>query len=75
MKKTYLIIIFFTFCSITKSQYDQTIVTTPTGYSVDALLFTGIDFDDDEIVTQNYNWTVGYNCVILANSTNYYNCH
>ncbi|OGS40252.1 MAG: hypothetical protein A3K77_03805 [Euryarchaeota archaeon RBG_13_31_8] len=56
-------------------QYQSTTVQTPRGVNVDALRFVGEDFDSDEIEYWNDWWTNGYNCRILANSTNYYNCH
>ncbi len=59
----------------TLGQYQPTTVQTPTGVSVDALIFTGTDFDADDIDTWNWYWTYGYNCRILENSTQRYNCH
>jgi hypothetical protein len=57
------------------AQYQSVNIQTPRGVSVAALKFTGTDFSDSEIDYWNYYWTNGYNCRILANSTNYFNCH
>ena len=56
-------------------QYQSTTVQTPRGITVNALRFTGTDFDEDDIEYWNNSATNTYNCRILANSTNYYNCH
>lgn len=56
-------------------QYQNVTIQTPTGVNVDALRFTGTDFTAPEIIAANNYWTNGYNCRILANSTQYYNCH
>jgi len=75
MKNILIAIILLTFSLYVEGQYQTTTVKTPTGVTADAYKFTGTDFTPDEIVTQNHNWTVGYNCEIIANSTLYYNCH
>ncbi len=59
-------------------EYNETTVSTPTGVTIEAWLFNEDDYDDFDaptIAAQNYAWTYGYNCRILANSTKYYNCH
>ena len=51
---------------------------TPTGVDVNALQFkywVYDDFSEPEQAAEDYDWTVGYNCEIIENSTKYYNCH
>ncbi len=75
MKNIFLIIILFIFVSPLNGQYQDLIIQTPRGVTVDARRFIGTDYSEPEIEYWNYYWTNGYNCRILANSTNYYNCH
>jgi hypothetical protein len=59
-------------------EYQTTTVKTPTGINVDALQFKYWlydDFDEDRIADENNDWTEGYNCEIIENSTKFYNCH
>ncbi len=77
MKNAFIIttiILFFKIIPL-NGQYQSAVIQTPRGLSVDALRFIGTDFTVPEITYWNYYWTNGYNCRILANSTNYYNCH
>lgn len=76
MKVVFIItpILFFIVLPL-NGQYQSVAIQTPSGVSVDALRFTGTDFSAPDIAYWNYSWTYGYNCRILANSTNYYNCH
>lgn len=77
MKKLVIIIgVITSICILPlNGQYQSVVVQTPRNVSVDALRFIGTDFDSTEIAYWNYYWTNGFNCRILANSTNYYNCH
>ncbi|HOI80190.1 MAG TPA: hypothetical protein PLI30_11380, partial [Petrimonas sp.] len=81
-KHILVLIVLLSTCLMVKGQYDYeyetTIVQTPTGVNVDALSFRYWiynDFDANDIAIENFNWTNGYNCEIIENSTKYYNCH
>lgn len=56
-------------------QYTSVTIQTPRGVSIDALRFNGTDFSAPDIAYWNNYWTNGYNCRIIGNATNYYNCH
>ena len=81
--KKYLVVLFILSLSannifLSYGQYIEADVTTPTNVSVDASRFDEDNYDDfdaSEIAYYNWWWTYGYNCRIIANSTNYYNCH
>ena len=77
MKKVVKLVFFILIIKIAPlaGQYQSTTIQTPRGVSVDALRFTGTDFNSTDIAYWNSYWTSGYNCRIIDNSTNYYNCH
>lgn len=81
MKKIIITITLFVLSVIVKGQwaeYKSTTLNTPTGVSIDAFIFddeNNEDFDEEEVIAQNDDWTEGYNCEILADATKYYNCH
>ncbi len=80
--KTKLMIVLFNISIFANAQYSyeyqSATVTTLTGVSVDALQFKYWiydDFDASEQASEDYEWTDGYNCRVIASSTKYYNCH